>query len=255
MPTRRAPSSRPRRAHHLDRVVGRRPRPRSPPRRGAPRPPRRGSSALVIANVDTRPSIVGGPCSVQASGRPSRKRCPSAASCSRMNFQPTLCTYSTAATKPRAARAASVPVSKPWPSGIVRRRPHLVRPPLPEQLAARRPRRRGAARRTCTASRAARRRRLRQVDRAVRRVVDGVAPGERAGLVGDRGDLVDRRHRADGVRGPRERDDARALGEQRAQVVEVEPALGVEVAEARPRSPCRARARATARRCRRGRAS
>ena len=69
------------------------------------------------------------------------------------------------------------------------------------------------------------------VDRAVRRVMHGVHPCERAGLVRERRDLRDGCHRADAVRGPRERDDARSLREQRAQVVEIEPAFGVELAE------------------------
>ena len=70
------------------------------------------------------------------------------------------------------------------------------------------------------------------VDRAVRAVVHGVDPGERAGLVGESGDLGDRRHRADGVRSPRERDDASSIPEQRPQLVEVEPAFVVDVREA-----------------------
>jgi hypothetical protein len=49
--------------------------------------------------------------------------------------------------------------------------------------------------------------------------------------VGDRDDLLDRRDRAERVRGPRKRNDARPLVRQRAQVVEVETPLVVEVAE------------------------
>src|SRR5207247_5339818 len=49
------------------------------------------------------------------------------------------------------------------------------------------------------------------VDRPVRRVVNGVDPGERAGLVRERGDLHDRWDGADGVRRPRKRDHPRSL--------------------------------------------
>ena len=61
------------------------------------------------------------------------------------------------------------------------------------------------------------------VDRAVRPVVDGVDPGERAGLVRELDDARGCRERADRVRGGREGDDARALGRAlRGEVVEVE---------------------------------
>ena len=70
------------------------------------------------------------------------------------------------------------------------------------------------------------------VDRAVRAVVDGVRPGERAGAVRE---LDDPRHvgsRADRVRRDREGDDARPLGELRLEVVEVEREVVVHAREA-----------------------
>ena len=70
------------------------------------------------------------------------------------------------------------------------------------------------------------------VDRAVRPVVHGVDPRERAGVVRELRDLGDGRHRADRVRRPRERDDPRALVQQRASCAEVEPALVVDIGEA-----------------------
>ena len=60
------------------------------------------------------------------------------------------------------------------------------------------------------------------VDRPVRAVVDGVDPGERAGLVGQLDDAADVRRRADGVRGRRERHDARPVGQLAREVVVVE---------------------------------
>ncbi len=69
------------------------------------------------------------------------------------------------------------------------------------------------------------------VDRAVRAVVDRVDPGERSRLVRERCDLGHRRDGADRVRGPGERDHPRALGQQRREVVDVEPALVVDVGE------------------------
>ena len=69
------------------------------------------------------------------------------------------------------------------------------------------------------------------VDRPVRPEVHGVDPGERARLVRQRGDLRDGRDRPDRVRRPRERDHARALRQQRAEVVEIQPALVVDLGE------------------------
>ena len=60
------------------------------------------------------------------------------------------------------------------------------------------------------------------VDRPVRAVVDGVGPGERAGRVGEVDDAAHVGRRADRVRGDRERDDARPIGELPLQVVVVE---------------------------------
>ena len=140
-----------------------------------------------------------------------------------MNFQPTPCRYSTAATKPQSSSCGSVPVSSP--AGRARRLPAAP------CRAASRPRARGgprrardAARRTCTASRAARRSRSPRLDGPMRRVVHRVDPGERP-AVRELDDLRRRRDRPDRVRGHRERDHLRPLGDQRAQMVEVEPAL------------------------------
>ena len=72
---------------------------------------------------------------------------------------------------------------------------------------------------------------VRDVDRPVRPVVDGVGPGERAGVVRELDDPPDVRQRADRVRRDRERDDARALVQQPLQVVEVERRVVVDVDE------------------------
>ena len=69
------------------------------------------------------------------------------------------------------------------------------------------------------------------VDRPVRRVVDGVRPGERARLVRELGDAPRVDERADRVRRERERDDARPLRELRLQVVEVERRVVAQVGE------------------------
>ena len=70
------------------------------------------------------------------------------------------------------------------------------------------------------------------VDRPVRRVVDGVGPGERAGRVRELDDPRDVGQRADRVRGEREGDDARPVGELPLEVVEVEPASSSTLGEA-----------------------
>ena len=71
----------------------------------------------------------------------------------------------------------------------------------------------------------------RHVDRPVRAIVHRVDPRERACLMRERGDLRDRGQRPDRIRGPRERDDARPVAQDRPEVVEVEPAVVVDVAE------------------------
>ena len=71
----------------------------------------------------------------------------------------------------------------------------------------------------------------RDVDRAVRRVMDGVDPGERPRLVRERGDPGHVLHGPDPVRGPRERDHARPVGEPAAKVVQVERRVVVDVDE------------------------
>ena len=72
----------------------------------------------------------------------------------------------------------------------------------------------------------------RSVDPAVRAVVDGVRPGERAGAVRELDDPCHVGRRPDGVRGDRERDDARPLGQLRFEVVEVEREVVVHAGEA-----------------------
>src|SRR5262249_57958828 len=63
------------------------------------------------------------------------------------------------------------------------------------------------------------------LDVPVRSVVDGVAPGERADRVRELDDVLDRYDGADGVRRPREGDDARSVRQKRADVGEVERAF------------------------------
>ena len=64
----------------------------------------------------------------------------------------------------------------------------------------------------------------RDVDRAVRRVVDGVDVGERARLAAERGEPGDVVDRPGAVRGPAERGDTRSPGELRGEVVDVDDA-------------------------------
>ena len=71
-----------------------------------------------------------------------------------------------------------------------------------------------------------------RVDRCVRRVVHGVCPGERAGVVRQLDDAVRVGQRARGVRGEWEGDDPRPLGELPLEVVEVERRVVADVDEA-----------------------
>ena len=70
------------------------------------------------------------------------------------------------------------------------------------------------------------------VDAAVRPVVDGVGPGERADGMRELDDPPHVRRGADGVRRQRERDDARALRELALEIVVVEREVVVDVDEA-----------------------
>ena len=72
------------------------------------------------------------------------------------------------------------------------------------------------------------------VDRAVRRVVDGVRPGQRAHRMRELGDARDVDQRPDRVRRERERDHARPIRELRLEVGEVELAVVVDVYEPDP---------------------
>jgi hypothetical protein len=151
--------------------------------------------------------------------------------------------YRTAATKPASSSCGSVPVSNLCPS--LGSRPHLVGTPALEQLG---PRERDPEMRAEVLVRRADEdvgTDASDVDRAVRRVVHRVDPGQRAGRMGQLGDARDVDERAHRVRGPGEGDDARPVGELRLEVVEVEarvvadrgdPHLQVEVArEFQPR--------------------
>ncbi len=186
----------------------------------------------MIANVGTRPSIVGMPCRRQLSGRPARNRSPSARSCVRDELPADLVEVvdrrDEAGEQLVRERSRLVAVADRERVGGA----HLVRPPRLEQLepAEGEPEMRAVelvrrAEQHVDAGRL-------HVDRPVRAVVHGVDPRERAGFVRERRDLGDGRDRADRVRGPRERDDARAVGKQRRQVLEVEPALVVDLREA-----------------------
>ncbi len=136
---------------------------------------------------------------------------------------------------------------------IVGRGPHLVRAQLGEQLRAGEEEPQVRPEELVRRAQEDVRARGGDVDRAVRCVMDGVDPGERARVVRESGDPGDVAHGADGVRSPWEGDDAGLLGELPLQVVEVERAVLVDVDEAdgRARGPPRRRARA--RRSRRGR--
>ena len=141
------------------------------------------------------------------------------------------------------------------PDGLVRGRAHLVRAPRSDQLllAERHPHVRPVE----LVRRAEEDVDVpgRDVDRAVRAVVDGVGPGERADAVGELDDPPHVRRRADRVGRDRERDDARAVAELRGEVVVVEREVVVHARRGARRCRGPPAARATARRCRRGRAS
>ena len=140
--------------------------------------------------------------------------------------------YSTAATNPASSSCCDVPCSKRRPTGLSAAGPHLVRLQALEEvaLAERHPHVRpeelvGRAEEHVDVPAGG-------VDRAVRAVVDGVRPRERAGAVRELDDPRHVRSRADGVRRDRERDDARPLGELRLEVVEVEREVVVHAREA-----------------------
>jgi hypothetical protein len=75
------------------------------------------------------------------------------------------------------------------------------------------------------------------VDRAVRPVVHRIDPRKRAGVVRERRDLRDRRDGPHRVRRPRERYDARAIGEERPEMIDVEPAFLVDLGELDDEAP------------------
>ncbi len=72
---------------------------------------------------------------------------------------------------------------------------------------------------------------LADVDRAVRAEVHGVRPRERTGAVRELRDPRHVRARADGVRGDREGDDARPVGQLPLEVVQVERRVVADVRE------------------------
>jgi hypothetical protein len=69
------------------------------------------------------------------------------------------------------------------------------------------------------------------VDRAVRAVVHGVRPRQRARLVGELDDPVDVGQRPDRVRGDRERDDPGAIAELALEVLEIEGGVVMDLHE------------------------
>jgi len=76
----------------------------------------------------------------------------------------------------------------------------------------------------------------RNVDRAVRGVVNGVGPGEGAGGMRELDDAFRVRHRSEGVRGERESDDSRPVGQLPREVVEVERRVVPDLDEADPQT-------------------
>ena len=137
---------------------------------------------------------------------------------------------------------------------LVGRRPHLVGAVLLEQLAApvedadvRAEELVGRADEEVAPER-------RDVDRAVRRVVDGVDVGERARLAAERGQPGDVVDRPGAVRRPAERGDTRAPRELRGEVVDVDDArLRVDAGLADGDAAVARRPASTGRRWRRGR--
>ena len=106
------------------------------------------------------------------------------------------------------------PELEPMPDGLVRRRPDLVGTPRLEELllAEREPHVRAEelVRRADEDVDVP----SGDVDGAMRRVVDGIGPGEGVDRVRELDDPLHVRCRSDRVRGDGERDDARALGEE-----------------------------------------
>ena len=70
---------------------------------------------------------------------------------------------------------------------------------------------------------------LAHVDRLVRRVVDGVNPRERAGVVRELADAPGVHDRADGVGRPRERDDLGARSELSLEIIEIERRVVIQL--------------------------
>ena len=118
------------------------------------------------------------------------------------------------------------------PDGLVRRGSHLVRPPRAEELAF--PERHAHVRPEELVRRADEDIHVPRghVDRPVRRVVDGVRPGERAGVVRELHEASHVGSGADGVGGDGEGDDARPLGEEPFDVVVVDLELVGEPGDA-----------------------
>ena len=114
------------------------------------------------------------------------------------------------------------PELEPVSDRLVRRGPHLVGAPGLEQLAL--PEREPHVRPEVLVRRADEDVDVPggDVDRPVRRVVDGVGPRERADGVRELDDPTNVGRRADRVRGDRKCDDARSVGELRREVVVVE---------------------------------
>ena len=147
-----------------------------------------------------------------------------------------------------------MPVSNRRPSGTGRRRARLVGPPALDHLG---PPVGDAEMRAAELVRRADQHvgaDLADVDRLVRRVVDGVDPGQRAGLVRELAHPPGVHDRADRVGRPRERDHPGARPELALQVVEVERRVVVQLDVPDDQVACRGPAPATARRRRRGRA-
>ena len=115
---------------------------------------------------------------------------------------------------------------------LVGRRAHLVRAPAPQELLP--PERHSQVRPEELVRRADQDVAAPggDVDRTVRAVVDGVDPGERAHRVRELDDTADVRRGADRVRGGREGDDARLLGQLPLEVVVVEREVVRHVDEA-----------------------
>ena len=196
MPARTAPSVEAEVLHRLDGVVVAVPDRDVALGEAVARPPPGSCPWTLKQKVGTRPSIVRSPYSSMLAGRPARKRSPSSRSWETIASQPSDVDVVDRRHEAGEQLVLARPELEAVADGVVRRGPHLVRPPRLEQLALaeREPHVRpeelvGRADEHVDVPRG-------DVDRPVRPVVHRVGPCERTGAVGEVDDAADVRRRS-----------------------------------------------------------